>query len=55
MALGDGENDVGMIRFAGFSVAMGNAVPALKSAASYVTVSNDDGGLEVAFRKFLRI
>lgn len=55
MALGDGENDIGMIRFAGFSVAMGNAVPTLKKAASYVTVSNDDGGLEVAFRKFLGI
>lgn len=55
MALGDGENDIGMIRFAGFSVAMGNGVPGLKKAASYVTVSNDDGGLEVAFRKFLGI
>lgn len=55
MALGDGENDIGMIQFAGFSVAMGNGVAALKKAASYVTVSNDDGGLEVAFRKFLGI
>lgn len=55
MALGDGENDIGMIGFAGFSVAMGNGVPGLKKAASYVTVSNDDDGLEVAFRKFLGI
>ena len=55
MALGDGENDVGMIQFAGFSVAMGNGVTTVKKAASYVTVSNDDGGLEVAFRKFLGI
>jgi len=54
MAIGDGNNDIEMLRFAGFSVAMGNAVPEAKLAASYVTVSNNDDGVAVAFRKFLR-
>jgi len=54
MAIGDGNNDIEMLNFAGFSIAMGNAVPEAKLAASYVTVSNNDDGVAVAFRKFLR-
>lgn len=53
MAVGDGNNDIEMLGFAGFSIAMGNAVPEAKLAASYITVSNNDGGVAVAFRKFL--
>lgn len=53
MAIGDGNNDLQMLAFAGLSVAMGNAVPAAKQWASYVTVSNDDEGVAVAMRKFL--
>ena len=55
MAIGDGNNDIEMLSVAGFSVAMGNAEPGAKQAASYVTVSNNDDGVAVAFRKFLGI
>jgi len=53
MSIGDGNNDIEMLSVAGFSVAMGNAEPGVKQAASYVTVSNNDDGVAVAFRKFL--
>ena len=55
MAIGDGNNDVEMLTVAGFSVAMGNAVPRAKQAASYITVTNEEEGLAAAFRKFLRV
>lgn len=55
MAIGDGNNDIEMLSVAGFSVAMGNAEPVVKQVASYVTVSNNDDGVVVVFRKFLGI
>jgi len=55
MAIGDGNNDIEMLSVAGFSVAMGNAEPGAKQVASYVTVSNNDDGVVVVFRKFLGI
>jgi hydroxymethylpyrimidine pyrophosphatase-like HAD family hydrolase len=45
ITFGDGENDISMFQVAGISVAMGNAMPAAKAAARYVTASNDEGGL----------
>jgi len=55
MAIGDGQNDIEMLTFAGFSIAMGNAVQDARKAASYVTVSNNEDGVAVSFRKFLGI
>ena len=40
MAIGDNHNDIGMIRFAGLGVAMGNAHDEVKAQADYVTLSN---------------
>lgn len=45
VACGDGYNDLSMIEFAGFSVAMGNAVEEVKAVAHYVTLSNDEDGV----------
>src|SRR5699024_4292337 len=45
MAIGDEENDLPMIRFAGVGVAMDNAIPAVKAAADKVTVSNQADGV----------
>jgi hydroxymethylpyrimidine pyrophosphatase-like HAD family hydrolase len=45
LAFGDGENDIEMLRMAGYSVAMGNAMPATMAAARYTTTSNDEGGV----------
>ncbi len=53
-AIGDGENDIDMMAFAGFPVAVSNARPMTRSLAAYVTLSNDEDGAAIAFRKFLR-
>ncbi len=45
VAFGDGENDLDMLKRAGFSVAMGNAHPRLKEIADLVTGSNDQDGV----------
>lgn len=49
---GDGFNDIAMIRYAGVGVAMGNAQPAVKEAADYVTSTNDEDGIVEVIRKF---
>ena len=53
IAFGDSDNDLEMIRYAGIGVAMGNAVPALKEAADYVTLTNDEDGVAAALHKFI--
>lgn len=45
VACGDGFNDISMVSFAGLGVAMGNAQEAVKQAADYVTLSNDNDGI----------
>ena len=51
LAIGDGENDVGLLRWAGVGIAMGNAAPAAKEAADGVTSSNlRDGAAEAMER-----
>ncbi|MGM9705624.1 MAG: Cof-type HAD-IIB family hydrolase [Prevotella sp.] len=52
MALGDGGNDLPIIRRAGIGVSMGNATPDVKMAADYVTAHIDDDGMAVALRHF---
>lgn len=45
MTIGDSENDLSMIRFAGASVAMGNARDNVKAAARYETMDNNHYGV----------
>ena len=52
MAIGDGGNDVSMIKYAGVGVAMGNAGDDVKLVADYITTSVDDDGIGNAFRHF---
>lgn len=48
VAVGDGENDIGMLEKAGMGVAMGNARDHVKSAANHVTgTAEEDGVLQV--------
>ena len=56
MALGDAENDLGMLELAGLSVAMGQAPERVQAAADHVTASNaegDDGAADALERLFL--
>ena len=53
IAIGDGGNDIDMIRFAGIGVAMKNAQPHILEAADYITDSNTECGVAKAIEKFL--
>lgn len=48
MAIGDNENDLDMLEFAGIGVAMGNATPNVKAIADVITKSNDENGVAYA-------
>lgn len=50
IAIGDGLNDIGMIQYAGFGIAMGNASEEVKAVANYVTESIDNEGFYQAFK-----
>ncbi|MGL5756758.1 MAG: Cof-type HAD-IIB family hydrolase [Paraclostridium sp.] len=52
MCIGDSENDLSMIEYAGVGVAMGNAIDKVKKAAQYVTSPNTESGVAKAIRKF---
>lgn len=53
MAVGDGSNDITMLREAGLGVAMENATEAVKAAADVVTLSNDQEGAAAAIEKYV--
>ena len=53
MALGDNFNDVSMLTYAGTSVAMGNAVEAIKKIAKHVTDTNEENGVATAIDRIL--
>ena len=53
MAIGDGENDVEMLRFAGLGVAMENANNYVKENADYITTSNNNDGVGKVIEKFI--
>lgn len=53
LAIGDGINDVSMLRAVGLGVAMGNADPATKAVARAVTATNEDDGVVQALTSFV--
>ena len=53
MAVGDGENDIELMRAAGFSVAMGNAVEAVRRAADALTDDCDHDGAAKAVLRYM--
>lgn len=53
IAIGDAWNDHEMIEAAGLGVAMGNAIPALKEVADYVTLTNNEDGVAHVINKFV--
>ncbi|MBR3018536.1 MAG: HAD family phosphatase [Clostridia bacterium] len=52
MALGDEENDIPMLRAAGYGVAMGNGSEEAKAAARFITDTNDNCGFAKAIEQY---
>ncbi|HWR60486.1 MAG TPA: Cof-type HAD-IIB family hydrolase [Clostridia bacterium] len=53
IAIGDNENDISMIEYAGLGIAMGNAEEMLKSAADYITGDYMADGVAEAIERFI--
>lgn len=53
IAIGDGYNDLSMIKLAGLGVAMGNAQDAVKEVADYITLTNEEDGVVAVIEKYL--
>jgi Cof subfamily protein (haloacid dehalogenase superfamily) len=53
MAVGDNQNDLEMLEYAGTPVVMGNAVEALRTRGWVVTASNDEAGVAQAIETFV--
>ena len=53
LAVGDSRNDVPMLRWAGIGVAMGNALPEVRSAVEHITARNDEDGVARAIERFV--
>lgn len=53
MACGDGLNDIPMLEYAGFAVAMENAYDETKKVADHISASNEEDGVAEAIQKFI--
>jgi len=53
IAVGDNENDLSMVEWAGVGVAMGNATPGLKAAADWVAPGIDEDGVAAVVSRFI--
>jgi len=53
LCIGDNDNDIEMIRFAGIGVACGNASAAVKESADIVTLDNNDDGVAFALNTLI--
>lgn len=53
MAIGDGFNDLDMLKYSGIGVAMGNAPKEIKDQADYVTSDCDNDGIAKAIYKYI--
>lgn len=51
MAFGDGGNDIEMLRYAGYGIAMGGSAPEVQAAADYVTDTVDNDGIYKALAR----
>lgn len=53
IAIGDGENDISMIEYAGLGVAMANAMEPVKNAADLITKSNAEDGVAHIIEEYI--
>ncbi|GAA4062687.1 Cof-type HAD-IIB family hydrolase [Amphibacillus indicireducens] len=54
MAIGDNDNDLSMLSYAGKSVAMANAKESIKAIADQITSSNDEDGVALVIEEILQ-
>lgn len=54
-AFGDGDNDIDLLKEAGIGIAMENASPKCKAAATYITKHHDNDGVAYGIAEFLKI
>lgn len=52
MAIGDGTNDIAMLKTVGWGVAMGQATDAVKAVAQAITASNAEDGVALAIERY---
>lgn len=55
LAIGDNENDLSMLSFAGISVAMGNAHEQIKQKVDYVTKTNEENGVQHSLQQLINV
>jgi len=53
IAVGDNYNDLSMLEYAGFGVAMQNAPDDIKSVCQYITSSNNDDGVAMVIDRYI--
>lgn len=53
IAIGDSENDLSMLEFAGLGVAMGNGDQIVKENSDYITATNNDDGVAKVIEKYI--
>ncbi|KAE9635667.1 MAG: hypothetical protein PWP07_849 [Epulopiscium sp.] len=53
LTIGDSENDIEMISYAGLGIAMGNAAPNVKAVADQITDTCDNEGVAKAIEKYV--
>jgi Cof subfamily protein (haloacid dehalogenase superfamily) len=53
IAIGDAENDIEMIKYAGLGVAMGNAKDEIKKLAGFIAKSNEEDGVAEVIDRFI--
>jgi hypothetical protein len=53
IAVGDGFNDISMLKYAGLGIAMANAPDEVKAVCAHVTLSNNEDGVAAVIEKYI--
>jgi hydroxymethylpyrimidine pyrophosphatase-like HAD family hydrolase len=53
IAIGDADNDIEMLQWAGLGIAMGNGMPGVKAVAGWIAPPVEEDGVAVALRHFV--
>ena len=53
VAIGDGDNDIEMLQWAGLGIAMGNGMPGVKAIADWIAPPVEEDGVAAALHRFV--